>query len=170
MSGPLSPISTLVNEYPINYGFQPAVSPLGEEKPRIVENPGETTEKSPGKKSSPAECETCKHRKYVDGSDEMVSFKSPAHISPGASGTKVRAHEQEHVTNAYSKASMNNGKVISATVALHTAVCPECGRTYVSGGTTTTKIKYYGDNNAYHKAADIAGDQMFNGKNVNATV
>lgn len=28
------------------------------------------------------ECETCASRKYQDGSDEMVSFKSPSHISP----------------------------------------------------------------------------------------
>ena len=28
------------------------------------------------------ECQTCKNRKYKDGSDEMVSFKSPQHVSP----------------------------------------------------------------------------------------
>ena len=38
-----------------------------------VVNPGESKEVSPGRKSSPAECETCKNRKYQDGSDEMVS-------------------------------------------------------------------------------------------------
>ena len=29
------------------------------------------------------ECQSCKNRKYVDGSDEMVSFKSPSKISAG---------------------------------------------------------------------------------------
>ena len=29
------------------------------------------------------ECQTCKNRKYVDGSDEMVSVKTPSKISPG---------------------------------------------------------------------------------------
>ena len=84
------------------------------------------------------ECQTCKNRKYVDGSDEMVSFKSPAHISPEAAGVRVRAHEQEHVSNAYKDAAANNGKVLQASVSLQRAICPECGIVYASGGTTTT--------------------------------
>ena len=75
-------------------------------------NPGQSTEVTPGRKSSPAECETCKNRKYQDGSDEMVSFKSAAHISPQASAARVRAHEQEHVSNAYKSAAQNNGQVL----------------------------------------------------------
>ena len=35
--------------------------------------PGEAAVQPAGRKSSPAECETCKNRKYKDGSDEMVS-------------------------------------------------------------------------------------------------
>lgn len=97
------------------------------------------------------ECETCKRRKYVDGSDEMVSFKSPTHISPQAAPAAVRAHEQEHVANAYAKAEKGNGKVISANVSIHTDICPECGRTYVSGGTTSTQIKYYNEENPYQQ-------------------
>ena len=38
----------------------------------IIRNTGESTEKQAGRKSSPAECETCKNRKYQDGSDENV--------------------------------------------------------------------------------------------------
>ena len=95
-----------------------------------------------GRKSTPEECETCKNRKYQDGSDEMVSFKSAAHISPEASAATVRSHEQEHVSNAYKKAAQNNGKVIAANVTLKTEICPECGRSYVAGGTTQTQIKY----------------------------
>lgn len=130
-------------------------------------NPGESEKVSPGRKSSPAECKTCKERKYQDGSNENVSFKAAAHISPNAAGARVRAHEQEHVTNAYSKAAMNNGKVVNASVAIHTAVCPECGRTYVSGGTTTTQIKYNNESNPYQqnkKANDALG---LVGQNVN---
>ena len=136
----------------------------------ITLNPGESDVKQAGRRSSPAECETCKNRKYQDGSDEMVSFKSAAHISPNAAASRVRAHEQEHVSNAFNKATMNNGKVLSAVVSIHTAVCPECGRTYVSGGTTQTKIKYFGDDNGYHKAQDAANDANFNGTNINTTV
>lgn len=116
-----------------------------------VKNPGQSTEKKPGRKSSPAECDTCKERKYQDGSDENVSFKAAAHIDPASSSARVRSHEQEHVSNAYKKAAQNNGKVISCNVSLHTAVCPECGRTFVSGGTTSTQIRYYNEQNPYQK-------------------
>lgn len=84
--------------------------------------------------SSSEECQTCKNRKYQDGSDEMVSFKSAAHISPQAAAGRVRAHEGEHVSNAYDKAAQKNGTVVYASVSIHTSVCPECGKTYVSGG------------------------------------
>ena len=88
------------------------------------------------------ECQTCKNRKYVDGSDEAnVSFKSAAHVSPQAASSAVRAHEGQHVSNAYSKASEENGRVISASVQIHTSICPECGRSYVSGGVTNTQIR-----------------------------
>lgn len=48
---------------------------------------------STNRPSSPEECQTCKNRKYADGSDENVSYKSAAHIAPGAAGNAVRAHE-----------------------------------------------------------------------------
>lgn len=118
---------------------------------KAIKNPNESNVKSAGRKSSPAECETCASRKYQDGSDENVSFKTAQHISPEAAASRVRAHEQEHVNNAYTKAAKNNGKVISANVAIHTAICPECGRSYVSGGTTSTQIKYYNEENPYQK-------------------
>lgn len=112
------------------------------------------------------ECQSCKNRKYQDGSDEMVSFKSAAHIAPSAAGAVVRGHEQEHVSNAYKKAATNNGKVVQCSVAIHTAVCPECGRTYVSGGTTTTHIKYHDDNNQYQKDRKLQCDSVLPGKKV----
>ena len=133
-------------------------------------NPGESSIKQPGRKSSPAECQTCKNRKNQDGSDEMVSFKSASHISPTASGSRVRAHEQEHVSNAYNKAEQNNGKVISATVSIHTAICPECGRTYVSGGETNTQIKYYNEENPYQQGKKLADSAAYSGMNVDASI
>ena len=101
---------------------------------------GKDPDARPGFESSPEKCETCRERKYKDGSDEEVSFKSPTHISPNAAGAAVRAHEGEHVANAYKKAAMEGGRVIHCGVAIHTATCPECGRTYVSGGVTNTAI------------------------------
>lgn len=104
------------------------------------------------------ECETCANRKYQDGSDEMVSFKSPSHISPESAASAVMAHEQEHVGNAYKKAANNNGEVLQASVRIKTSICPECGRSYVSGGETTTQIKYHEDNpyGKNFKSADAA--------------
>ena len=153
-------------------GYAPYGAGVAEDasKAEVVKNPGESTRVAPGRKSSPAECQTCKERKYQDGSDENVSFKSAQHISPEAAGARVRAHEQEHVSNAYSKAAQNNGKVINASVTIHTAVCPECGRTYVSGGTTHTMIKYNNEENPYQqnkKANDAMG---LRGQNVDLAV
>lgn len=117
-----------------------AADPLKNDKEK--DEPG----KKPGYKSSPAECKTCRERKYKDGSDENVSFKSASHISPNAAGAAVRAHEGEHVSNAYTKAAQKGGKVLSVGVSIHTAVCPECGRVYVSGGETRSAIAYPADN------------------------
>lgn len=136
----------------------------------VVLNPGESTQVSPGRKSSPAECETCKNRKYQDGSDEMVSFKSAAHISPQSSASTVRAHEQEHVSNAYKKAAQGNGKVLSASVSLQTAICPECGRSYTSGGTTTTKISYSNESNPYQQNQKSIDAASVIGQNLNVAV
>lgn len=98
------------------------------------------------KRTGAVECSTCANRTYQDGSNENdVSFKAPGHISPSASAGKVMAHEQEHVSNAYEKASKKKGQVMSANVSLKTAICPECGRSYVAGGVTHTAIKYKSD-------------------------
>ncbi len=133
-------------------------------------NPNESTQKAPGKLSSPAECETCKNRKYQDGSDEMVSFKSAQHISPKSAAARVRGHEAEHVSNAFKKAAQNNGKVLQASVSIKTAVCPECGRTYVSGGETATKIKYQNEENPYQKARKSIDRQGLVGNNIDLAV
>ena len=85
------------------------------------------------------ECQTCKERKYQDGSnDPGVSFKAPGHISPESAGAVVMAHEQEHVANEQANASKEGGKVVSQSVRIFTSVCPECGKVYVSGGETRT--------------------------------
>lgn len=122
--------------------------------------------KKAGRRSSPEDCETCRMRKYQDGSDENVSFKSAAHISPQAAGAAVRAHENEHVNNAYKKAAQNNGEVLQASVSIHMAVCPECGRSYVSGGTTNTMIKYHNESNPYQKELKKSDAVKLRGANI----
>ena len=117
------------------------------------------------------ECETCKNRKYVDGSDEMVSFKSAAKIAPGAAQARVRGHEQEHVANAYDKAAQEGGKVLRASVSIKYAICPECGRQYVAGGETRTAIKTPKDpKNPYNKNAASLGQEAFKGNNLDTAV
>lgn len=110
-------------------------------------------------------CTTCQNRKYQDGSDEMVSFKAPSHISPQASASAVMSHEQEHVSNAYDEADRKGGEVVQASVRIQTAVCPECGRTYVSGGETTTQIKY-NEENPYAKGFKTADAAVVAGRNL----
>ena len=117
-----------------------------------------------GRTSSPEECKTCKSRKYQDGSDENVSFKTPQHISPQSAASRVRAHEQEHVNNAYTDAAKKNGRVLCANVAIRTAICPECGRSYVSGGTTSTQIKYFNEENPYQKQLKQADAAKYKGR------
>jgi len=88
---------------------------------------------------APRECQTCKNRKYVDQSDDpSVSFQAPTNISPGQSASVVMSHEREHVVNEQARAKKEGREVVSQTVTLTMATCPECGRIYVSGGTTRT--------------------------------
>ena len=143
------------------------VNPLSEDdEQKPVLNSGSNIKK-PGKKSSPAECETCKTRKYQDGSNEMVSFKAAGHIAPSNAASVVMSHEQEHVSNAYQKAAKNNGEVVRASVRLKTDVCPECGRTFISGGETTTQIRYYNESNPYQKdMKESDADNKYRGMNV----
>ncbi len=91
------------------------------------------------KVSEEAECQTCKERKYQDGSDDAgVSFKTPTHISPDQAASAVKGHEMEHVVRERAAAEREDRRVVSQSVTMHTAICPECGRVYVSGGTTRT--------------------------------
>lgn len=91
------------------------------------------------KAAEEGKCETCEQRKYQDGSDDMgVSFQTPTHLSPDQAAGAVRGHEQEHVVREQAKAAREDRRVVSQSVTLHTDICPECGRVYVSGGVTET--------------------------------
>ena len=98
------------------------------------------------------ECETCKNRTYVDGSNESdVSFKTAGHIAPESAASTVRAHEYEHVRNAYQEDSKKDKELVSVSVSLKTAICPECGKTYVAGGKTRTLMRSGMEENPYEK-------------------
>lgn len=162
------------NNYGMNYGMAlgrtDEKSRLPQEAERLEKEEKERLGIKDPLEDPSEECQTCKNRKYKDGSDEMVSFKSPTHISPESAAAAVRAHEQEHVSNAYTKAANGNGKVISASVSIHTAICPECGRTYISGGTTHTQIKYYNEDNPYQQSLKSADRAKYSGMNLDYAV
>ncbi len=170
MAGRIGPVGTGYGIYGIYFPWSSA------DRPGAVSNPQDPEEASSADgalNSSRAvkktECQTCKNRKYVDGSDEMVSFKSPAKMSPGRAAAGVRAHEQEHVSNAFEKAAKDDGKVLQASVALKMAICPECGRAYIAGGTTTTKIAYKKDD-PYSENQKSLQQEAATGNNVDIAV
>ena len=68
-------------------------------------------------------------------------LKRQPDIAPEAAASAVRSHEQEHVSREQSKAQQEGREVVSQSVTIHTAICPECGRVYVSGGTTRTTTR-----------------------------
>ena len=70
-----------------------------------------------------------------------VSFQSPTNIKPEQVAAAVRGHEMEHVIHEQAKAKQEDRKVVSQTVTLHTEICPECGKPYISGGETRTVTK-----------------------------
>ncbi len=116
-------------------------------------------------KSGPSECSTCKNRKYVDGSNESVSFKTPTHISPAASFARVAAHEGEHVANAVRKGNEPGAKLLSASVKLQMELCPECGTPYLAGGETRTTIQYQ-EQNPYENNRKSLEGSLLKGMNV----
>ncbi len=107
------------------------------------------------------ECQTCEERKYQDGSDDMgVSFQTPTNIKPEQAASAVRGHEMEHVYREQAKADREGRKVVSQNVTMHTEICPECGKSYVSGGTTRTVTKADTDNNAQQDLARQSDEQQ----------
>lgn len=138
----------------------PSVTPLS-----AANEKGQRTEKAEKK----GECQTCKERKYIDGSDEgNVSFKAPGHIAPESSAAVVMSHEKEHVANARKEGNKPGNELVSASISLKTAICPECGRSYIAGGTTRTLIKY-GDSE-YDKNKKAADLDAILGANVDVAV
>ena len=87
-------------------------------------------------------------------------------VNPGNIRTRVRAHEAEHVSNAYSKAAEKDGQVVSVGVSIRTAVCPECGRTYTAGGETRTTLKYPNESNPYQKNQKALDAAKYTGANI----
>lgn len=125
-------------------GAIPAEAQRGSSLPPVQEE-GRTEQdgaRSSLQKQRIGECQTCKDRKYQDGSnDPGVSCKTPTRFAPETAASAVRSHELEHVNREQDKARQSGRKVVSQSVTYHTAICPECGKAYVSGGETRTVTK-----------------------------
>ena len=67
-------------------------------------------------------------------------------INPGNVASTVRGHEQEHVVRERAKAEREDKNVVSQSVRIKSDICPECGKSYVSGGETVTVTKSKLDN------------------------
>lgn len=92
------------------------------------------------------ECQTCKNRRYQDGSDDPgVSFKTAGKIAPASAEAVVRSHEYEHVNHEQARASREGKEVLYQSVVIKHGICPECGDTYVTGGQTTTVTRASSD-------------------------
>lgn len=162
----ISPISFSTYTYPvtgsnaIGYAVNPvsrvkSVSPIDQQSTNYID------------KTNPAECETCKNRKYVDGSnDSNVSYKTPTYISPQDSFAAVASHEQEHVSKAISEGSKPGNQLVSSSVTLKMSVCPDCGTPYVAGGTTRTTLQY-NESNPYEKYRKSLEGSIIKGLYVN---
>lgn len=111
------------------------------------------------------ECKTCESRRYVDQSDDpSVSFQTPTKVNPNMAMGAVTSHENEHVRNEQSKAQREGREIVNQTVTLTYDTCPECGRNYVSGGTTrTTSISRHDSGDGQGAAKDPEGSDPRNG-------
>lgn len=120
--------------------------------------PVNQTESTTGsKKVGDGECQTCKHRRYQDESnDPGVSYQTPTKLGNNVA-MAVSAHEHEHVARNQMKADREGREVVSQSVTLHTNVCPECGKSYVSGGTTRTVTRANNEPEQHYNAIPGTG-------------
>jgi len=142
---------------PVEMAVRGRIRYLSEEEVNdLIRKPGRSTEgetaapgaevvdesKSPSEVMEEGECQTCKERKYQDGSDDPgVSFKTATRLTPEEAATAVRGHEMEHVVRERAKAEREDRRVVQQSVTLHNSICPECGKVYISGGVTRTVTK-----------------------------
>ena len=148
---------------PAEYAVRGRIKYLGDSNSTDTQASQQAEEtKSPQEVMEESECQTCKNRKYQDGSDDPgVSFKTATNIAPEQVASAVRGHEQEHVTREQAKAKRENREVVSQSVTIHTSICPECGKVYVSGGTTRTTTRANNNDMAEKFAQKEPENSMF---------
>ncbi len=115
---------------------------LKKEEPRTEDKTEEEEKADKKRRFDSFECQTCENRRYQDDStDSGVSFQTPTKVAPSAADAAVRAHENEHVVRNRDKAERNGMKIVSQSVTIQKAICPECGKIYTAGGLTKTLMR-----------------------------
>ncbi|GHV41171.1 hypothetical protein FACS189490_07560 [Clostridia bacterium] len=149
---------------------RPAVPPPGATQTELKTDGYSDGEIKSLKASGKIECQTCANRTYVDGSDDAgVSFKTPTKLSPSQAATAVLSHEGEHVSRESAKASQE-GKVASSSVTIFHSICPECGRSYVSGGVTRTQTRKLAENDSFSNRQFENTVGKYIGKNIGKNI
>ncbi|MCI8512771.1 MAG: hypothetical protein HFE83_12405 [Lachnospiraceae bacterium] len=166
LTQPARPDSTIASGRTDASGFYPdsqIPSVTGREQSGLEGYNGEKAKDS--RSFDTYECQTCKNRKYQDGSnDPGVSYKTPTNIAPEQAASSVRAHENEHVVREQAKAQREGRRIVSQSVTYQTGICPECGKVYVAGGTTRTVTK-----GEIEKTYMLNGEENTSGRNLDLT-
>ena len=74
----------------------------------------------------------------IDHHPSFEGFGAASCVDPSAAACGEIVYE---ICREQAKADREDRKVVSQTVTMHTEICPECGKAYVSGGTTRTVTK-----------------------------
>jgi len=110
--------------------------------PGLFYHPGDL--KAPPSEPPPeppsSSCGTCVSRTYQDQSGDIgVSFKGGASVAPEAAASMIFAHEREHAAIAHQEAQRTGGHA-DTDIRVHTSICPDCKKVYVSGGEARVSI------------------------------
>ena len=127
--------------------------------------PSQTVGTKETKETQKAECQTCKERKYMDQSIVSdVSFPPPHLSAPGLAAQMFWTPAGVHVQTGCAHGKKQKTRLVSVSVSLKTGVCPECGKTYIAGGTTRTKMLTYREN-PYDQGRKAVEGTMLRGMN-----
>ena len=117
-----------------NTGFDP-----GQSRNYQRNNPGIINSLDFSPVEPKTECKTCSSRRYVDkSSDASVSYQTPTKLNPSTAAMAVASHEREHIVNQRAAAERGDRDIVSQTITINYAVCPECNIMYPSGGVART--------------------------------
>jgi len=117
--------------YPV---FVPMISPFGTDMDVLTISPEAQTRYDAHVDAMGGVCNTCATRVYVC-SDGGVSRPTP-----GGAAAYVVAHERAHLAEDRAEAHADGNRVVSQSMSIFSATCPECGIIYVSGGEARSTI------------------------------